>query len=80
MDTRVEIVEEEIRKLSVSIEELKTQWKETNDKDEKKYLSDQISAETGLLTAKTALLTALVNQQGNFLFTYIHCHFRIVSM
>ena len=63
MATRVEIVEEEIRKLSVAIEGLKTQWKETNDKDEKKYLGDQISAETGLMIAKQNTLTALITSQ-----------------
>ena len=57
----------EIRTRGVYIEELKTQWKETEDKDEKKYFGDQISAETGLLTAKENRLTALINsQQGNF--------------
>ena len=57
----------EIRTKGVYIEELKTLWKETKDKDDKKYFGDQISAETGLLTAKENRLTALItSQQGNF--------------
>jgi hypothetical protein len=57
----------EIRTKGVYIEGLKTQWKETKDKDEKKYFGDQIFAETGLLTAKQKTLTALITaRQGNF--------------
>ena len=70
----------EIRTKGVYIEELKTQWKETKDKDEKKYFGDQISAETGLLTAKQNTLTALITaQQGKFLHNF-HCPFPIFSM
>ena len=69
MATQEEIQElkGEIRTKGVYIEELKTQWKETKDKDEKKYFGDQIFAETGLLTAKQNTLTALItSQQGKF--------------
>ena len=55
----------EIRTRGVYIEELKTQWKETNDKDDKKDLNDKIFAETGLLTAKQETLNLyLKSQQG----------------
>ena len=67
MDTRVEIVDEEIRKLNVAIEGLETLSKDTTDKDEKKDLRDEISQKTALMIAKQNTLTALItSQQGNF--------------
>ena len=67
MATRVEIVEEEIRKLSVAIEGLETLSKDTTDKDEKKNLRDEISQKTALMIAKQETLNLyLKSQQGKF--------------
>ena len=53
----------EIRKLSVVIEGLETQLKETTDKEEKLSLDVQISDKTKLLIAKQETLTALISSQ-----------------
>ena len=70
MTTREEVIEEDIRKLNDTIGELQTERRSAMTEGLKISLGDQITAMQNSITAKTELLTALINsQQGNFLFT-----------
>ena len=70
MTTQKEVIEEDIRKLNDTIGELQTERRSAMTEGLKISLGDQITAMQNSITAKTELLTALINsQQGNFLFT-----------
>ena len=70
MTTQKEVIEEDIRKLNDTIGELQTERRSAMTEELKISLGAQITAMQNSITAKTELLTALINsQQGNFLFT-----------
>ena len=69
MTTQKEVIED-IRKLNDTIGELQTERRSAMTEGLKISLGAQITAMQNSITAKTELLTALINsQQGNFLFT-----------